>query len=116
MFICFKRKKIKTHNEIETFRLEIIKGSLNINSSAIGTIIAVIKTLYKLGEYSFEAGSKFKYDNGVVINSAIIKLPIIKYKNEIQMSLINDTVDPITIRFSVEGFFKNDIKSFLSII
>lgn len=102
--------------EVAILTLEILNGSLKINSSIMGNNNEIFKILNKLKFISSWGGNKLKYLKGVDIPKPVIMLIAKRIRNDFHTNLKKEEMDLISNCFPKSGFFKNEIKSLKSII
>lgn len=116
MFNLFIIKNSSIHKEDAILTLVILKGSLKINSSIIGDNNEIFKTLNKVNLMSFWGGNKSKYFKGVVTPKPITNENKKRIRNDFHTNFKKEEKDLISNWFPKPGFFKNEIKSLISIM
>ena len=84
--ILCKTKNINRLKEIAKLVLEILNGSLKINSSIIGNISVIFKMLDRVNLNSLRIGNKLKYLKGITIRIPVIMSITIRIRNDFHTS------------------------------
>lgn len=112
----YKTKNKIRQNEVKKLILEILKGSLKINSSTTGNNTDTFKILIGVRIITLRDGYKFKYLNGITKRIPIITSITIIMRNDFQTSFRKKVMDLISNCSPILGFFRNIIKSLNSTI
>jgi len=116
MLNLYKIKNNIILNVAAKLTLEILSGSLNINSSTIGKNNAILKILNKLKFISSGGGHKLKYFKGIDKPNPVIKAIVRRIKNDFHTNFKKEKIELISNCLPKPGFFRNKIKSLKSII
>ena len=112
----FKSKKIIILNEVIRLILEILSGSLKINSSIMGNITVIFKILDGVNLNSFREGYKLKYLNGVTMSIPVTRSITRIIRKTFHINFKKEEMELISNCFPGLGFFRKIVKSLKSII